>query len=523
MRSRIGNSNELTRREILSMTASGVALVGLSSWPGIVHAAKQRGTPEQVIHLLPGQRLGTINKGLFSYLVEPQGRNVEGIWVGEESSIPNQEGFRLDTLRAFRRLGPTVARFPGGTFAESYHWQDGIGPRAQRPRTFNYFWGGEEDNHFGTDEFLRYCELVGSEAWIKVNLVTAGLGDTLKWMQYCNYEGNTYWANLRRQNGHARPYGVKYWTTTNSATDAFSPEYYAELVNQWTFFMRQADQQSKIVIRGSDQTWNERFLARYATLRKSGDTSQEPLFHLLALYYPHNEEPIKRAAALLDLYLGANKADLVVEEWRSGGSFPSGGEPFLPLPPDWKFSYPMEYLDPRHFESHVRMKQALSTARKLHMFLRNADRVKLATFISPHNTKGALIRTDGPRFHLTPNYHVFHLLKGHKGAELIGVEFDRAGDLDVVASVNKEGQKTTVSIVNRKESESVEARLRIKDAEGRVPSKATAAVLTGKPTDENTFETPDKVKPGPGKVEGKQDEWVALCPPYSLTVVTLTS
>ena len=504
-------SDLLTRRELLKLTGGGAVLSGLPMQPGLVQAAGQANSSAQVIQLLPGERLATINAGLFGFMIEPFGRNVEGVWVGEDSSIPNQEGYRLDSLRAFKRLGPTTVRFPGGSFAETYHWQDGIGPRAQRPRTFDYVWGGEENNHFGTDEFLRYCELLGAEPWIKLNLLTDSLGNAIKWMQYCNYEGNTHWANLRRKNGHPKPYGVKYWSTNNSATDSFSPELYAELVNKWTFFMRQADRQSQIVVRGSDQTWNQKFLARYASLRKSGDSSKEPLFHLLALFYPGSDEQIRNAAALLDLYLGADKADLVVEEWRSRD------ETFVARPPGWSDEIPLEYLDHRQHESHVRMRAALSAARKLHMILRNADRVKLANFLSAHNNHGALIRTDGPRVHLTPNYHVFDLLKAHKGAELIRVEYDPTSALDVVASLSEEGRRTMVSIVNPKESESVEAQLRTRHPDG----KATATVLTGRPSDENTFEAPDKVKPQPGVVQGKLGEWVVRCPPYSLTAVSL--
>ena len=139
--------------------------------------------------------------------------------------------------------------------------------------------------------------------------------------------------------------------------------------------MRQADMTSKIVVRGSDQTWNQRFLARYADLRKYGDSSKEHLFNLLALRFPGNEEAIKSAAELLDGFLGANKIDITIEEWAAQGAS------FLPLPPGWKFSYPMEYHPFKRYESHVGMKQALDAAGKLHMFMWNARRVKLAAFL----------------------------------------------------------------------------------------------------------------------------------------------
>ncbi len=515
MQVRSERRNDFSPRGWLRLTVRAVVLFSLTGLTVAVQAEKQTSTSPQIITLVPGEPSATIEEGLFGYLIEPYGRNVEGIWVGEDSTIPHQEGFRLDTLQAFRRLGPTVVRFPGGTYAETYHWEDGIGPRAERPRTFNYYWGGEEDNHFGTGEFLRYCELVGAESWIKVNLLTDDLGDALKWMQYCNYEGTTHWANLRRAHGHPEPYGVKYWSTNNSATDAFSPERYAELVNQWTFFMRQVDQQSKLVVRGNDPTWNERFVARYADLRKSGDTSRDPLFHYLALFYPGSDKALTGTAGLLDRYLGANRTDVVVEEWVVRG------KSFWSPPPGWKFSYPMEYHDPGFHESHVHVKQALDTAVQLHRFMKHADRVKLATFLYGQNLWGALIRTDGPRFHLTPNYHTFDLLKQHKGARLIGVEMDPASGLNVVASTDKQGQRVTVSVINRGEEKSVEALLRISGSTAGPLTKASVMVLTGDPADENTFDRPDKVQPTAGRAQRSPAGWHLTCPPASLTVVTL--
>lgn len=187
---------------------------------------------------------------------------------------------------ALRQLRMPVIRWPGGTFADTYRWQNGIGSRSQRPRTRNYFFGGEDSNGFGTDEFLRFCELVGAEAWIKVNPITASLGDTVDWMQYCNSAGTTFWSNLRRKNGHLEPYRVKYWSIGNEGNDAFSPEGYAELVHQWTFYMRQTDRHARIVVTGNAVgDWNPRFLARYSRLLKGGGIATQNMIHLMGLKY----------------------------------------------------------------------------------------------------------------------------------------------------------------------------------------------------------------------------------------------
>ena len=170
------------------------------------------------------------------------------------------------------------------------------------------------------------------------------------------------------------------------------------------------------------------------------------------------------------------------------------------------------------YEGIVRMDAAVSAATQVHGFIRNADRVKLASFLYPTDMWGPLIKTDGPRFLRTANFHVLDLLKQHMEADSIGVEFDRKSGLDVVASFSAKSQQTTVSIVNPKESEPVQARLRTK---GAVPDRGSAVVLTGDPADENTFEAPEKIKPRAGLVSRSGEEWVVSCPPYSLTVVTL--
>ena len=521
MPSKERNNNELTRRELLRLAACAAAAAGLAAWPAVARAAGMAESV-QVIDLLPTRRLATISPGIFGNLIETYGSGLDGIWVGEDSSIPNDGGLRLDTIEAFRQLQVSVIRWPGGTLADTYHWQDGIGPRSQRPRTWNYFFGGEQTNHFGTDEFLRFCELVGAEAWIKINPITATLGDTVKWMQYCNYAGNTDWSDLRRQNGHPQPYGVKYWSIGNETSPAFSPEEYADRVFEWSYYMRMADRHSRIVVSGNAAgDWNQRFLAQYVKLRKDATVFLElkDMFHVLGLKYA-NEEQVRRAAALVDGYLGPKAVEISVEEWQAqSGSVPPWPRELAELPV-WEGLLRASEMN-LTYEGIVRMDAAVSAASQIHGFIRNADRVKLASFLYPTNMWGPLIKTDGPRLLRTANYHVFDMLKQHMGADSIGPEFDRASGLDVVASVSAKSQKTTVSIVNPNESEPVEARLRIKGAEGSAPNRASAVVLTGGPNDENTFEAPERIKPRVGSVQRKGEEWVALCPPYSLTVVTL--
>ena len=426
---------------------------------------------EQTITMVPDERLGTISHRIFGVLVEPYGRTADGVWVGEESFIPNDGGLRLDTISAFRQLRIPVVRWPGGTVADTYHWEDGIGPRSKRPRTWNYFFGGEESNEFGTDEFLRFCEAVGAEAWIKINAQTAGLGDTVKWIQYCNYEGNTHLSNLRRENGHPKPYGVKYWSIGNEGNDAYSPEAYAEQVHQWTFHMRPADPDGRIVVTGlGGGDWNRRFLARYADLLKDGGVATKGMIHTLGLKYV-DEETVKDAAVLIDEYLGRDQVDIAVEEWATRG------EPLHAWPEEferlsvWEGLLRSNELDPRCYEEAVPLSVALGGARQLHGFIRNADRVKLATFIYGTNTWEPILRTEGPRFLRTLNYHVFDLLNAHMGADSTRLEFDEDAGLDAVTSVSKDQRETILSIVNHGEEEPVDVRIRVTGGESTLPGK----------------------------------------------------
>ena len=476
----------------------------------------------QVIHVEPGEVTTHISAGLFGMLVEPYGRTEHAIWVGEDSPIPNDGGLRLDTIEAFRQIRTPVFRWPGGSYADAYDWQVGVGPRSERPRTWNYF-GGEETNQFGTDEFLRFCELIGAEAWIKLNPLTADLGDALKWMQYCNYPGDSYLTQLRARNGHPEPYGVKYWSLGNEGNDAFSPEAYAELVHQWTFYMRQADPKGQIVVTGLGiGDWNERFLERYSDLLRSGGIATKGMIHLLGLKYS-NDEQIRLSAELLDDYLGPGEVGLALEEWRS-----MSGD--LPIPPDIralpihegviKISMDISAgkLDPRIFEGRVKLDAGLRTARRLHGLIRTADRVKLATFLYPTNTWGPLVRSEGAQLIRTPNYHVHDLLQDHMDAESVGVDLTDPDVLDVTASRSSDGRTVFLSLVNPAENEPVDLTVRL--ASGSYGSRAKVRVLGGDPSDENTLEEPDSVVPHTTTIEGQGGEWSLVCEPHSVTVLT---
>ena len=212
-----------------------------------------------------------ISPNIYGHFAEHLGRCVyEGIWVGPDSAIPNDRGFRLDTLRALRELRVPVVRWPGGCFADDYHWEDGVGPRESRREWRNLWWRGPETNEFGTDEFLEFCRLIGSQPYICANVGSGSPTEASAWVEYCNGAGDTRYANLRRSNGHAEPYGVRYWGVGNENWGCggnFTAEEYAAAYRRFATYMRMVDSTAELIACGDNANgpqgpdWNQRFLA----------------------------------------------------------------------------------------------------------------------------------------------------------------------------------------------------------------------------------------------------------------------
>jgi alpha-L-arabinofuranosidase len=162
-----------------------------------------------------GRRLGTVDRRIFGQFIEHIGRCIYGGVYDEGSPLADARGFRRDVLDAARPLRIPILRWPGGNFVSGYHWLDGVGPRDRRPRRSELAWYAEESNRFGTDEFIEYCRVLGTEPFICVNMGSGTMDEAQAWVEYCNGTGNTSWANLRRQHGHAEPYRVRYWGLGN--------------------------------------------------------------------------------------------------------------------------------------------------------------------------------------------------------------------------------------------------------------------------------------------------------------------
>jgi alpha-N-arabinofuranosidase len=399
---------------------------------------------------------GTISRHIYGHFAEHLGRCIyEGMWVGEDSAIPNTDGIRNDLLDALRRLKIPNLRWPGGCFADEYHWQYGVGPRNQRPRTINTHWGGViETNHFGTHEFLHLCELLGCEPYIAGNVGSGTVQEMQDWVEYVTFGGESTVADQRRTNGRHEPWHVKYFGVGNEnwgcGGHMTAAEYAATYRRYQTYVRSYGDNQIyKIACGASDfnYEWTET-LMREAGRRMDG----------LSLHYytvPHTwahkgsatdfteaewfltlkkaarmEEIVTNHSAIMDRYDAEKRVGLIVDEWGTWYDVEPGTTP--------GFLYQQNTL-----------RDALVTGLTLNIFNHHCDRVHMANLAQTVNVLQALILTDGADFILTPTYHVFDLYQVHQDATLLhttvenGASYTLNGEslpqLSVSASKNNAG------------------------------------------------------------------------------------
>ncbi len=443
------------------------------------------------IEILPSEPIGRIAPELYGHFVEHLGGVVyDGIWVGERSKIANTGGLRQQLIDAFKAVKPSSIRWPGGCFADSYNWRDGVGPRNFRPRRANFWldskWpeGASErsdskydPNHFGTQEFLRFCELVGGEPYLAANLRSLSSRDFYEWVDYCNAPtGATTMAELRGSHGHPAPYNVRYWGVGNESWGCggnFHPEEYAVEFRRFVEWVPKFGGQLSYVAsgpNGDDPSWTRRFLGKIAERNALGRVWGFAVHHYswnvsagrttnwdegkgAALNYPLLEyyellaEGMKMDPLLTrhwDIMAEVDRPHrikLVVDEW--GSWFRPGTE-----------SHPDHLLGQQST-----MRDALLAALTFDIFHKHADKVAMANIAQLVNCLQALFLAHEDKFALTPTYHVFDMYKNHQGAEALRtlvagatLRWDRLsgkGSLPgVSASASRQGKSMLVTLSN---------------------------------------------------------------------------
>ena len=369
-----------------------------------------------------------IPKEIYGQFSEHLGRCIyDGIWVGPESSVPNVDGYRQDVLEALKALKVPVLRWPGGCFADEYHWRDGIGPRESRPRMINSNWGGTvEDNSFGTHEFLNLCEMLGTEPYISGNVGSGSVEELAKWVEYMTAKGGTM-AEERAANGRKDPWKVKYIGIGNESWGCggnMTPEFYADQYRRYATYCRDYDGNHlyKVASGASDYDYNW----TKVLMEKVGRQAAAVSLHYYTItdwnhkgsatdftdgeYYDiiakslEIEEVLRNHEHIMDTYDPERKIDLLLDEWGTWFDVEPG-------------------TNPGHLFQQNSMRDALVAALSLNIFNKHTTRLKMANIAQIVNVLQSMVLTRGDKMLLTPTYHVFRMYSGHQDAVAVPVDF----------------------------------------------------------------------------------------------------
>ena len=463
------------------------------------------------------KKLGTIAPEIYGHFSEHLGRCIyEGLYVGENSDIPNVNGMRTDVVNALKEIQVPVLRWPGGCFADEYHWKDGIGDKSKRKKMINTHWGGvTEDNSFGTHEFMELCRQIGCKTYVNGNLGSGTVQEMSEWVEYMTFNGVSPMAGLRKENGHAEPWKVDYFGVGNENWGCggnMTPEYYGNEYRRYQTYVRQYDDDNPIKkvacgANGDDYHWTEGVMK--TCFDHAPEQSHGFMDHISLHYYTHAcsweqkgsatefddeawyrtlkntlymEELIRRHSAIIDRYDPEKKIGLSVDEWGTWFTVEPGTNP--------GFLYQQNTV-----------RDALVAGINLNIFNKHCDRVKMACIAQMVNVLQAVMLTEGEKIVKTPTWHVFHMYRHHQGAELLESSLSGSGETgigewqvpDITESVSEKDGVINITLNNLSVTDSKE--LTVHFAEEKKYSVCEAKIVTGGDVhDMNTFDAPDMVK-----------------------------
>lgn len=495
---------------------------------------QQQGFSQVDVTISARSQKTTISRHIYGHFAEHLGRCIyDGFYVGEKNKIiPNTKGVRNDIVAALKKLNIPNLRWPGGCFADTYHWKDGIGPKEKRSKMVNVWWGGvTEDNSFGTHEFLNMCELLGTEPYISGNVGSGTAQELAEWVQYVNFKGVSPMSELRAKNGRAEPWQVKYWGVGNEAWGCggnMRPEYYADIYRKYSTFINDWSNSGKIFriasgANSSDYNWTEVLmksipkrmlgglaLHHYAVIdweKKGPSTSfDENLYFKTMQSAWKMDSLIIKHSAIMDKYDPQQEVALVVDEWGGWYDVEQGTNP--------GFLYQQNT-----------MRDAMIAGITLNIFNNHSDRVRMANLAQTVNVLQAVILTDKEKMILTPTYHVMEMYKVHHDADLLNVNFSKKdytfnGEslpaISIAASADSSGVMH-ISVVNidaRKDQQ-----VNIKTGFTKLSGVTGRILKSARLQDHNTFEDPAKVKPVPfNEITIKDNNIEFIIPPFSVIV-----
>lgn len=452
---------------------------------------------------------GTISKHIYGHFSEHLGRCIyEGIWVGEDSAIPNTKGIRNDVLEALKNLNIPVLRWPGGCFADEYHWKDGIGPREQRKRMVNTHWGGVvENNHFGTHEFMMLCDMLGCEPYIAGNVGSGTVHEMQEWVEYLTFDGESPMANWRKENGREEPWRLKYFGVGNENWGCggnMRPEYYADVYRRYQTYVRDyGENRIYRVACGSHDAhthWTEVLMREAAHLMEglslhyyvitgpswqekgsATDFTEQEWFTTMQKALKM-DEVIKKHGAIMDKYDPDKRVGLIIDEWGTWFDVEPGTNP--------GFLYQQNTL-----------RDALVASTTFDIFHNHCDRVHMANIAQTVNVLQAVVLTEGEKMLLTPTYHVFEMYKVHQDAELLDLHIQSESYTSGEESIpqisgtasSKDGV-INIGLSNLSHDQSAEVQVELRGLE-RLGEVSGRILTSANKSDHNTFDRPGHVQP----------------------------
>ncbi len=494
---------------------------------------------ETTIQLKSGSPGATINKNVYGQFAEHLGRGIYGgVWVGKGSPIPNIRGFRKDVLQALKELKVPVVRWPGGCYADQYHWRDGIGPAKKRKRTVNATWGGiVENNSFGTHEFFDLVEQLGADAYVNVNVGTGTPQEMAEWVEYITSDADGTIANERRANGRKKPWRLHFLGIGNEmwgCGGSMTPAYYGDLYKRFATFLKTPESNRPVVIASGGQTdqthWTQYLLTHVEdswTLRMEGISHH---YYTIptgnwekkgsALGFPESEwfSTLHRTLRMRNILASnvrvmnehdpKNKVGFFLDEWGT-----------------WYDSAEGSSQSALYQQNSLR--DAVLAALNFHVFHEFADRVRMTNIAQMVNVLQAMILTDGKKMLRTPTYHAFHMYRPFQGARSVPAAVQGAPryqqksewieKVSASAAIGKDG-KLYVGLINTHPKEAE----RVVVAAAKPIGKAVGRSLSGATLDaHNTFAAPNQVKPVPVEFKGDGGRVAIDLPPKSIMVLAL--
>ena len=512
----------------IKKTISLISLVFYFSLSFFTYAASQQ-TLFASINVDAKAQLGKINPNIYGQMVENCGNCLyPGLWVGEDSKIPNIHGMRKDVIEKFKEIKTPIVRWPGGTPSEYYHWLDGVGPRNKRPKTLLpglCLASPGETNAFGTDEFMEFCKLIGAKPYICANVGTGTPEEAANWVEYCNRTGDTQYAALRKKYGHPKPYNVKYWGIGNESYFWHTPESYALVVKQYSKIMKtMVDTSISLVavglndphIKGADK-WN------YTVLKYANEFLDYISLHAYYFYddyydvvgCPLKTEPkiAKLRKMIKQLVPKNNKLEIAIDEWNI-----------------WH----KEAKTYNGLMQKCTLMDGLYAAGMFHVFHRNCDIVTLANFCDLVNQLPAIVTNDQGGLYVNPIYLAFLMytnhtgeivlksnveVAGYTGSEKLGVKY--IPYLDCSVTMSKENGHIYIAAINRHKEKNIKTEINLQNFS---PTKKCTVYELNAPkvTTANDFDEPDNVKIVKKSFSKVEHHFSYIFPAHSVTILELS-